>query len=489
MLLQARPRAVLVACVAVAIVAFLKNELHIAAERTPFWWTWYDQGHYLASTFALAAGDLNPAQHHYPIGYALAAVPFAHIFRPDPFLIVNLLCLAGSLWAFVRLSEILGISRIAAAAIFLATSVFTHSILLHYVIPWTTTPTTFLILAGFTLGFLPPTYYRALLLGLIPGLIVLTKPVDAIALVPLAFYYAIACLRAPPPGAMTQYKHTLRLFAMGLAGLAAGLAIAAFAHWLVNGLALSQYEADTTRGTVFVLRSLPYKLYSLFVDPAVLYGNYLGTQGIFARYPWVFVSVCGMILMSTRDWRLAILTLGATVYVAMYAAYYDMMPNSLWNYNSIHYYTWCFPIFGLFAFLLARRLLTRPSATDAIVLFLASVLLLAWRPVLQPVAATVTFDSKTSATIALSKDEAPTVIDLDGMTIDEHRVYFGQVKVRWAGLDLVPGHDSRAIPTPNGARVLLMRQENGRSLTISWADIGVRNVLSLRLFRLTWTFL
>ena len=338
------------------------------------------------------------------------------------------------------------------------------------------------------LGFLPPTYYRALLLGLIPGLIVLTKPVDAIALVPLAFYYAIACLRAPP-GAMAQHAHTLRLFAMGLAGLATGLAIAGFGHWLVNGWALSQYEAETTHGTVFVLRSLPYKLYSLFVDPAVIYGNYLDTEGIFARYPWVFVGVCGMILMSVRDWRLATLALATAVYVAMYAAYYDMMPNSLWHYNSIHYYTWCFPIFGLFAFLLARRLLTRPSTTDAVIVFLASVLLLAWRPVLKPVAAMAVFDGQTSASIQLSKDEVPMVIDLDGKITDKGHVYSGRVKVRWAGLDLMPGHDTRAIPTPSGARVLLMRPKNGRSLTISWADIGVHDVRDLKLFRLTWTFL
>lgn len=488
-LMKSYPRAVLTVCILIALATFLKAELRILRHGTPSWWTWFDQGRYLASAFALASGDLNPAKHHYPIGYALTAAPFTQLFRSDPFLIVNMLCLSGSLWAFVRLGEILGVARVVGAIIFLATSVFTHSILMYYVIPWTTTPTTFLILVGLMLCFLPPAYWRALLLGLIPGLIVLIKPVDAIALVPGGIYYAIVCLSATPPGATAQRAHTLRLFSMGVVGLVTGLAVAAFGHWLVDGWALSRYEAETTRGAVFILRSLPYKLYSLFVDPAVIYGNYLGTTGIFARYPWAFAGACGMILMLFRDLRLAILALCSAIYIAMYAAYYDMMPNSLWHFNSIHYYTWCFPIFGLFAFVLARRLLIRPSATDTIIVVLASVLLLAWRPVLRPVAATVAFDGKTAASIQIGDDKMPFVIDLDGTVGDNTKVYFGNVKVRWGGVELLPEHDTRAIPTERGARVLLMRPENGRTLIISWGDIDVSNVRRLELFKLNWTFL
>ncbi len=487
--LQARPNAVLVASIAIALAAFLRQELIQMTPGTPNWWTWFDQGHYLTSAFALAAGDLNPAKHHYPIGYALVAAPFTHLLRGDPFAVVDMLCLGGSLWAFVRLGEILGIPRVFGAVIFLATSVFTRAVLLYYVIPWTTTPTTFLILAGLMLGFLPPAYHRAFVLGLIPGLIGLTKPADAIALVPLAAYYAVACLRAPARNTMTPHAHTLRLFGMGVAGLAAGLAIAAFGHWLVHGWALSQYEADTTENAVFILRTLPYKLYSLFVDPSAIYGDYLGTMGIFARFPWMLVGACGMILMSLRDLRMAVLALCTAFYVAMYAAYYDMMPNSLWYYNSIHYYTWCFPIFGLLAFVLARRLLTRRSVADVVIVALAGTFLLAWHPVLTPVAATVTFDSETSASIQLSRDEVPTIIDLDGQVADKRGVYFGMVDMRWGRLNLVPGPDTRAIPTESGARVLLMRPADARSLTISWASIGIRDVHNVKLYKLTWTFL
>ena len=413
-LVESHSRTVLAICLAIALAVFWKAELSLLAHGKPDWSSWFDQGHYLMSTFALAAGDLNPAKHRYPIGYALMAAPFTYVFPRDPFVIVDMLSLAGSLWAFMRLGELLGIARAIGGTIFLATSVFTYSILLHYVIAWTSTPTTYLILTGLMLGFLPPTYWRALLLGLIPGLIVLVKPADAVPLVPLAVYYAIVCLRAPPPGATARRTHTLRLFGMGFIGLAAGAAVATLGHWLVNGWTLSAYERSETHGGAFILGSVPFKLYSLFVDPSVIYGHYLGTEGIFSRYPWMFIGALGMILMVFRDLRLAVLAICAAVYVAMYGAYFGILPNNLWYYNIIHYFTWCFPVFGLFAFVLVRRLLLQRSLADAVIVILASVLLLAWRPVLQPVAATVSFEGETAASIQIADGDVPFAIDLDG---------------------------------------------------------------------------
>jgi hypothetical protein len=487
--LRSYPRAVLLACTLITIGYFARAEARLLSLAPPYWWTWWDQGKYLESVFAFATGDLAATRHWYPVGYALLAAPFANLFRTDPFVIVNILCLVGSLWAFVRLCETFGISRVIGAAIFLATSVFTPSILLHYVIPWSSTPTTFLILAGLALGFSPPSYTRAFLLGLMPGLIIMTKPVDAIALAPLAVYYAVECLRARPTDAIAKWNPALRLVGMGVVGLAAGLGAAAIARWLVHGWTLSAFERQTTEGAVFIISSLPIKLYSLFVDPTIIYGHYLAPEGIFSRYPWVFAGTCGMTLMLFRDLRLAVLTLCAAVYIAMYAAYYDMIPNGLWHYNNIHYYTWCFPIFGLFAFVLVRRLLSESSVSDTAIVVLASVLLMGWRPVLRPVMATVEVETGTTARIYVINNDVPFVVDLDGSPGNAAQVFVGSLKVRWGDRDLLPMHDSRVLPTERGARAVLLRVGNGRSLIISWEQVNVTDVRRVTLYKLDWNFL
>ncbi len=488
-LLRSHPGAVLLACAAVAVIAFAFAEYRLLAPGSPMWWHWYDQKKYLDSAQAFAAGDLAPESHYYPTGYALLAAPFTAVMRADPFAVIDVLCLVGSLWAFVRLCEALGISRAVGAAIFLATSVFSYSILLDYVIPWTSTPTVFLILSGLALGFSPPTYTRAFLLGLIPGLIAMIKPADAIALAPLAVYYAVQCVRARPAGEMAQWKHALLLIGLGAAGLAASLSVAAATHWLIYGWQLSDYERDTASGPVFIIRTLPIKLYSLFVDPELIYGQYLQTQGIFNRYPWVFAGTCGMLLMLFRDLRFAVLAICTAVYTAMYATYYDLIPNGLWYYNNIHYFTWCFPIFGLFTFVLACRLLGKPAVLDMVIVIAASVLLLGWRPVLQPVHATGAFESATAAHLHLANDVTPFVIDLDGRIRDAEQIYKSEVKVHWGDRDLAPLRDSRMLPTLRGVRVLFLGPGNGRDLTIAWQGIELTNVTRVIPYRLEWTFL
>jgi hypothetical protein len=248
-------------------------------------------------------------------------------------------------------------------------------------------------------------------------------------------------------------------------------------------------DSDRFCAWSLIISSLPIKLYSLFVDPKVVYGDYLGTQGIFSQYPWVFAGTCGMILMLFRDLRLAVLALCAGVYVAMDAAYYDMTPNGLWAYNNVHYFTWCFPIFGLFAFALARRLLSEPSVSDSVIVILASVLLIGWRPVRRPIEATIDFENATTARIDTANDDVPFAVDLDGTPRNAAQIYSGKLMVRWGDRELRPFHDSRALPTLRGARALLLIPGNGRSLTISWANIDVNDVRGIRPYRLGWTFL
>ncbi len=69
-LLQSHQRAVLLVCAVIAVGAFARFEVQILASGTT-WWAWSDQGKYLESARAFAAGDLTAARHSYPVGYAL----------------------------------------------------------------------------------------------------------------------------------------------------------------------------------------------------------------------------------------------------------------------------------------------------------------------------------------------------------------------------------------------------------------------------------
>ena len=89
----------------------------------------------------------------------------------------------------------------------------------------------------------------------------------------------------------------------------------------------------------------------------------------------------------------------------------------------------------------------------------------------------------------VANNDVPFIVDLDGRRGNAAQIYSGELMVRWGDRNLLPFHDSRALPTPQGARVLFLIPGNGRSLTMSWANIDVKDVRSIRPYRLGWAFL
>lgn len=107
---------------------------------------------------------------------------------------------------------------------------------------------------------------------------------------------------------------------------------------------------------------------------------------------------------------------------------------------------------------------------------------------------TVEFETGTTARIRISNNDVPFVVDLDGDVTNTDQIYdqiyvHQNLKVRWGDRDLVPAHDSRALPTERGVRVLLLTPGNGRSLIISWANVGVTDVRRMIPYKLDWIFL
>ena len=79
------------------------------ASATSYGASWFDQGMYLRSARAFAAGDLDPRLHWYPPLYSLLAAPFVGLLPSAPFFAVNLAGFALAVVMFLRSSSFRGI--------------------------------------------------------------------------------------------------------------------------------------------------------------------------------------------------------------------------------------------------------------------------------------------------------------------------------------------------------------------------------------------
>jgi hypothetical protein len=109
------------------------------------WWLWNDQGWYLRSVHAWAAGSLNPAEHWYFPGYPPLGAAFAWLTPIQPFYLPDLFCLIAFGWLFARLAEHLASeqprARLLGAMVFFVTVALSPLATKSFVEPWTTTPT------------------------------------------------------------------------------------------------------------------------------------------------------------------------------------------------------------------------------------------------------------------------------------------------------------------------------------------------------------
>lgn len=404
-----------------ATIFFAGIELIELYPARPDWWTWWDQGQYLEAAKAFYIGDWSSAHHWYPPGYSLLAAPFVPVFPKDPFVVIDLLCLIGSLLAVARLAMIMELPAALGILGFLLTTVINITVIRHFVLPWTSTPTGTLILCGLCLCLLPPKPKHSLLLGLIEGAILLIKPVDAVALVPVGLYYLVQVLRPERAGFSWQrlWRNAVpALLTFGCLGLTAALL-----HWRIYGWHLSAYEAGTTDGPVFLANQLGARLYALFVDPEILYGTFRHPVGLFVKFPWLVLGLCGMLIASSQRLSLAMLSASVMGYVLLYASYYDLTPLNLWHYNTVHYFVWTLPIFGVFAFYLMMQIFVMRSFAAGGIVLVFGILLLTFHPYLYPMGEAEAHMAGQQLTLDLSACTAPCAVDLDiSGRIDEEMV-------------------------------------------------------------------
>jgi hypothetical protein len=430
---------------------------------SPGWFAWFDQGKYLTSASAIAAGDFSPARHFYPPLYPILGAIFVKWLPRDPFLPVDFVSLLTAACAFFAAA-----SRFVwwpvAALVFLLTVVADHSIFNQYVYPWTSTPVAaifsvlVLLLAGKTSD--APPAAEPLVFGSLYGLLVPLRPIDAAAFAPMVLAYCWRLAANPHQRASGKITWNLALFGLGLLpGIAIFLAfnLVVFHAWAGGYLHTSVYNFG------FTTERLPEKAVSMFLDSGSIY--LVPRAALLAHYPWLILSAIGAMLALLRGpFVLRSIAICLATTAMLYLPYDDFLPTGLWRDSNIHYFTWMFPWLGFFAlwpfFVLMRAWRDDPAVARRLALLCAGVFGLAI------IASITRFELRAEparlrvigpGTVEIDASSAADVIDLVGLRGDANGLYHGAHRLNAGSSVFHAYRDFRVLPERWGARMVFLR--------------------------------
>jgi len=311
------------------------------------WIGWGDQGLYYKSAIALAAGNLDPALHWYPLGYALLAAPFAFLGN-HPFFPVDLVGLIAAYAAFILFAHRIGISSTIAALIFLLTSCADTLVFEQWAIPWNTTPAAAVIwgLLAVGAGHLQGDR-RPFLLGLLAGALPLLRPTDGIV--------GGICLAWCAVADLAERRLRWRDVLLAAAGIAVPVLPYLALHLAIYGPHPSQYVLNS-RAVGFTMHNLVWRAFVLLIEPRQWF---FSGQGLIRRMYWLLFGFAGALWALRRGGAAALLAACLIAYGMLFLCYVDLLPTGLWTYKNIHYFKWMFPGFGLLAWLLLGALFRR----------------------------------------------------------------------------------------------------------------------------------
>jgi hypothetical protein len=403
------------------------------------WIGWGDQGLYYKSTMALAAGNLDPALHWYPLGYALLAAPFAFLGN-HPFFPVDLVSLIAAYAAFILFAHRIGISSTIAALIFLLTSCADSIVFEQWAIPWNTTPAAAVIWGLLAVGasWLQGRR-RPLLLGLLAGALPLIRPTDGIVSAICLLWIAVADLR----GGRLKWRDAILV----MVGVAVPILPYLALHLAIYGLNPTQYMLNS-RAVGFTMHNPIWRAYVLLIEPRQWF--FTG-QGLMRRMPWLLFGFAGALWAWRRGGASALLSACLIAYCTLFLCYVDLLPTGLWNYKNIHYFKWALPGFGLLVWLLLGELFRkRPLAWGA----LAAVLLLSCIRVTPRPA---------------GPDELANVVDIPGPAATEGNTTMRPQLMVTDELGALPNiMTMRAFPFPSGDGVRLIGLRRDFLGTVQW---------------------
>jgi len=347
------------------------------------WWTHTDQGYYDRDVLAWRAKNLDPSQHYYFPGYALAALPFAALTPSNPFLAPDALSFAATiillaLWARRLLPRNPWLPGLVPWLMLLLW-VWRPQSLQVWLDPWDTTPTVPLglwcLLAAQRFGQ-APSARNAFAAGLSAGLIAIIRPIDALIFaVPAAIRAALALPRLPPP-------KTLALTATATAGAACAIAPGAAAYLLTQGFHHSAYWRLSSQ-IGFDWHLIAWRWVAIMLPETSPAG---GAAGLIAHYPWIITGLAGLLAgllrPASQDALAASALLGAaaTLQFLVYLSYRDLQPTGLFAYGNQHYFTFAVAVLAMTTLVLIENLIASPASRRAAIaaLCLAS-LTLPWR--------------------------------------------------------------------------------------------------------------
>jgi hypothetical protein len=397
------------------------------------WWGWWDQSNFLKSAVALAHFDMSPAQHHYPLGYAMLGAPFVRIAPVHPFFAVDLMALLVAMAAFVSFARRCGVAPLWGTLVFVLAAAGDWALFQNWVVPWNTSPfgaTIWLLLAA-AAAYIDGER-RPILLGLTAVTIPMLRPSDMVLVLPAL----AACLWNDVRGGHVWLGGVLRFCLAVLAG--AGLYLGL--HVLIYGVHPSDYMRHSAV-IGFTLHNFGWKAYVILVDPRAWIG---GGEGLLRRCPWMLLGIAGLAPALLRP-KTAMLAATLILHGILYISYIDLLPTGLWRYLNVHYWTWTFPGFALLAVLLLRGLLDRNGTSRrarriamACVVATAALVCVRFDPV----------PAQTGRSIdALDFREASPGFDI---------AYFGKLTVIDGAGTLKNITQIRSIPMPDGVRVLAL---------------------------------
>lgn len=340
------------------------------------WWNWTDQGRYYREARAWAHADLRPSEHWYLPLYSLVGAAFLPVGPAEPFWLPDAICLAlsGVLVSCLapRIMPGLPLARLWGAVAFYAGEIWQPFALKSWVEPWTTTPTAPLMF-GLLLACLRlrdrPGAARAALCGALWGLVLMTRPTEAVwSALPAILFCAVTVALAPQ-----TLARRLRIALGGLLAASALIALTVWLHWIVWGWSWGDYFLQSL-GTGFELRLLPLRWNWLVLDSAPAHEAYDGLAMVF---PWVLPGFAGIAacMLAPRGRRATHLLIGGSVVVhwLVYLCYRDLHPEGLWRFSNYHYFKWTQALLCLYAIALCLRLAQRSEllrATAAVVFVL-----------------------------------------------------------------------------------------------------------------------
>ena len=413
------------------------------------WWGWFDQGQTLVSARAFAFGNLAPGQHWYPPGYALLGAPFLRLgFLAHPFVVVGLACLVATLFAFVEVARTLGVSRIVAAALFIAAVAWDRQMFNEWVIPWNTTPAAALVWVALALCARWATGdRRPVLLGAVVALVPAFRPTEAPAVAAAMLWVLAADWRA----GLLRRAHLVRLIAGALPPLLA----AAGLHLAIYGPHPSEYMVISRR-LGFTLRDFGWKAYVILADP---YWWWTDGPGLLRRIPWAALGLAGLLPALLRGRAAGALACALCVHLVLYVSYLDLLPLGLWRFNNVHYWKWAIPGYALLAWLLVRDLIhwrwAPPSLAAAATLAVAATLSLV-RVAPRPATA----------------DEPAKMLEYHGDAPGFDPSYFNEFTAHDSRGPLIGIAGLRAFPVPGGMRVIALTRRIEGALVFS-PDTGL----------------